>query len=91
LALRARLGSWDSRQKRGAEFYAKLQNAKGGILEGYRAADRGHRRQSRQLRAQGAGMVERRDCRLLTGITLSSEALAVCPSSPMGFDLHFVG
>jgi len=35
--------------------------------------------------------VEAPHCRLLTGITLSSEALAVVPkSSPNGFDLHFV-
>jgi len=37
-------------------------------------------------------MVERRDCRLLTGITLSSEALAVVPKlAEWEFDLHFVG
>ena len=67
-------------QKRGAELYAKLQNAKGGILG----------RPIELLIEDTAGnpancvrkaqeMVERRDCRLLTGITLSSEALAVVP------------
>ena len=74
------LGSVGQQQKRGAEFYAKLQNAKGGILG----------RPIELLIEDTAGnpancvrkaqeMVERHDCRLLTGITLSSEALAVVP------------
>ena len=80
LALTGPLGSVGQQQKRGAEFYAKLQNAKGGLLG----------RQIELLIEDTAGnpatcvrkaqeMVERRDCRLLTGITLSSEALAVVP------------
>src|SRR5215510_14462246 len=80
LALTGPLGSVGQQQKRGAELYAKLQNAKGGILG----------RQIELLIEDTAGnlancvrkaqeMVERRDCRLLTGITLSSEALAVVP------------
>ena len=74
------LGTVGQQQKRGAELYAKLQNAKGGILG----------RPIELLIEDTAGnpancvrkaqeMVERRDCRLLTGITLSSEALAVVP------------
>ena len=77
---RPALGSVGQQQKRGAELYAKLQNAKGGILG----------RPIELLIEDTAGnpancvrkaqeMVERRDCRLLTGITLSSEALAVVP------------
>jgi ABC-type branched-subunit amino acid transport system substrate-binding protein len=80
LALTGALGTVGQQQKRGAEFWAKLQNAKGGILG----------RQIELLIEDTAGnpancvrkaqeMVERRDCRLLTGITLSSEALAVVP------------
>ena len=80
LALTGALGSVGQQQKRGAELYAKLQNAKGGILG----------RPIELLIEDTAGnpancvrkaqeMVERRDCRLLTGITLSSEALAVVP------------
>ena len=80
LALTGALGSVGQQQKRGAELYAKLQNAKGGILG----------RPIELLIEDTAGnpancvrkaqeMVERQDCRLLTGITLSSEALAVVP------------
>src|SRR3981081_3082526 len=74
------LGSVGQQQKRGAELYAKLQNAKGGILG----------RKLELLIEDTAGnpancvrkaqeMVERQNCRLLTGITLSSEALAIVP------------
>jgi branched-chain amino acid transport system substrate-binding protein len=80
LALTGALGSVGQQQKRGAELYAKLQNAKGGILG----------RPIELLIEDTAGnpancvrkaqeMVERYDCRLFTGITLSSEALAVVP------------
>src|SRR5690242_18742311 len=80
LALTGALGSVGQQQKRGAELWAKVQNAKGGILG----------RQIELLIEDTAGnpancvrkaqeMVERRDCRLLTGITLSSEALAIVP------------
>jgi branched-chain amino acid transport system substrate-binding protein len=80
LALTGALGSVGQQQKRGAELYAKLQNAKGGILG----------RPIELLIEDTAGnpancvrkaqeMVERQNCRLLTGITLSSEALAVVP------------
>jgi len=80
LALTGPLGSVGQQQKRGAEFYVKLQNAKGGILG----------RKIELLIEDTAGnpatcvrkaqeMVERYDCRLFTGITLSSEALAIAP------------
>lgn len=80
VALTGPLGSVGQQTKRGAEFWAKLQNAKGGLLG----------RPIELLIEDTAGnpancvrkaqeMVERRDCRLITGITLSSEALAVVP------------
>ena len=80
VALTGPLGTVGQQTKRGAEFWAKLQNAKGGILG----------RPVELLIEDTAGnpancvrkaqeMVERRECRLITGITLSSEALAVVP------------
>jgi ABC-type branched-subunit amino acid transport system substrate-binding protein len=80
LALTGALGSVGQQLKRGAELYVKLQNAKGGILG----------RPIELLIEDTAGnpancvrkaqeMVERQNCRLFTGITLSSEALAVVP------------
>lgn len=80
LALTGALGSVGQQQKRGAELYAKLQNAKGGIAG----------RPIELLIEDTAGnpancvrkaqeMVERHNCRLFTGVTLSSEALAVVP------------
>ncbi|HEX4892694.1 MAG TPA: ABC transporter substrate-binding protein [Hyphomicrobiaceae bacterium] len=80
LALTGPLGSVGQQQKRGAEFHTKVVNAKGGILG----------RKVELLIEDTAGnpatcvrkaqeMVERHDCRLFTGITLSSEALAVVP------------
>jgi branched-chain amino acid transport system substrate-binding protein len=66
--------------KRGAEYFVKERNAKGGVLgrplellvedtQGNPAAC------VRKVQE----MVERHDCRLITGITVSSEALAVVP------------
>ncbi len=80
LALTGALGTVGQQQKRGAEYWAKVTNAKGGILG----------RPIELLIEDTAGnpancvrkaqeMVERRGCRLLTGITLSSEALAIVP------------
>lgn len=80
LALTGTLGSVGQQQKRGAELWAKIINAKGGLLG----------RPIELLIEDTAGnpancvrkaqeMVERHNCRLLTGITLSSEALAVVP------------
>jgi branched-chain amino acid transport system substrate-binding protein len=79
-ALTGPLGSVGQQTKRGAEFYAKVQNAKGGILG----------RKIELLIEDTAGnpancvrkaqeMVERHGVRLFTGLTLSSEALAVVP------------
>jgi len=80
LALTGPLGSVGQQQKRGAELYAKLQNEKGGLIG----------RKIELLIEDTVGnpatcvrkaqeMVERHDCRLFTGITLSSEALAIVP------------
>jgi len=80
LALTGPLGSVGQQQKRGAELYAKVQNANGGILG----------RKIELLIEDTVGnpaacvrkaqeMVERQDCHLFTGITLSSEALAIVP------------
>jgi branched-chain amino acid transport system substrate-binding protein len=80
LALTGPLGSVGQQQKRGAEFHTKWINDKGGILG----------RKVELLVEDTAGnpatcvrkaqeMVERQDCRLFTGVTLSSEALAVVP------------
>jgi len=79
-ALTGPLGSVGQQTKRGAEFYATVQNAKGGILG----------RKIELLIEDTAGnpancvrkaqeMVERHGVRLFTGLTLSSEALAVVP------------
>lgn len=80
LALTGPLGSVGQQQKRGAEMWAKVTNDKGGLIG----------RKIELLIEDTAGnpancvrkaqeMVERHDCRLFTGITLSSEALAVVP------------
>ncbi len=80
LALTGALGSVGQQLKRGAELYAKLQNAKGGIA-GRRIEllieDTAGNPATCVRKAQE--MVERQNCRLFTGITLSSEALAVVP------------
>lgn len=80
LALTGPLGSVGQQQKRGAEFHAKYINDKGGILG----------RKIELLIEDTVGnpatcvrkaqeMVERHNVRLFTGITLSSEALAIVP------------
>jgi branched-chain amino acid transport system substrate-binding protein len=80
LALTGPLGSVGQQQKRGAELYAKVQNAKGGWL-GKKIEllieDTAGNPAACVRKAQE--MVERQDCRLFTGITLSSEALAIVP------------
>jgi branched-chain amino acid transport system substrate-binding protein len=80
LALTGPLGSVGQQQKRGAELYAKIQNAKGGWL-GKKIEllieDTAGNPATCVRKAQE--MVERQDCRLFTGITLSSEALAIVP------------
>jgi ABC-type branched-subunit amino acid transport system substrate-binding protein len=80
LALTGALGSVGQQLKRGAELYVKLQNAKGGILGRpivLLIEDTAGNPANCVRKAQE--MVERQNCRLLTGITLSSEALAVVP------------
>ena len=80
LALTGPLGSVGQQLKRGGEAWAKAQNAKGGIIG----------RPIELLIEDTAGnpadcvrkaqeMVERDGCNIFTGITLSSEALAVAP------------
>ena len=80
LALTGPLGSVGQQLKRGGELWAKAQNAAGGLLG----------RQIKLLIEDTAGnpadavrkaqeMVERDGCNIFTGITLSSEALAVVP------------
>ena len=80
LALTGPLGSVGQQQKRGAELYAKIQNDKGGWL-GKKIEllieDTVGNPATCVRKAQE--MVERHDCRLFTGITLSSEALAIVP------------
>src|SRR6516162_11737697 len=80
LTLTGPLGSVGQQQKRGAELYAKVQNAKGGWL-GKKIEllieDTAGNPAACVRKAQE--MVERENCRLFTGITLSSEALAVVP------------
>src|SRR5215467_11575437 len=80
LASTGALGSVGQQQKRGAEFWAKVQNAKGGILGRpiqLLIEDTAGNPANTVRKAQE--MVERENCRLFTGITLSSEALAVVP------------
>jgi branched-chain amino acid transport system substrate-binding protein len=80
LALTGPLGSVGQQLKRGGEMWAKVRNATGGLLgrpiqpliedTGGNPADAVRKSQE---------MVERDKCNILTGITLSSEALAVAP------------
>src|SRR5437879_6239186 len=78
MALTGALGTVGQQQKRGAEFWAKVQNAKGGILG----------RPIELLIEDTAGnpancvrkaqeMVERNNCSLFTRIILSAEEVAV--------------
>ena len=80
LALTGPLGSVGQQLKRGGELWAKTQNSKGGLTG----------RQIQLLIEDTSGnpadavckaqeMVERDGCNIFTGITLSSEALAVVP------------
>jgi branched-chain amino acid transport system substrate-binding protein len=85
LALTGPLGSVGQQLKRGGELWAKAQNANGGLVG----------RQIRLLIEDTGGnpadavrkaqeMVERDGCNIFTGITLSSEALAVVPKLESG-------
>src|SRR3954452_7992919 len=80
LALTGPLGSVGDQMRRGAELWARTENAKGGVIgrpiELF-ISDTGGDPATCVRKAQEA--VEREECRLLFGMTLSSEALAVVP------------
>jgi branched-chain amino acid transport system substrate-binding protein len=79
-ALTGALGPVGQQMKRGAEYFTKVQNAKGGLLGRpveYIIEDTGGD-PATSVRKAGE-MVERYNARLLMGMTLSSEALAVVP------------
>jgi branched-chain amino acid transport system substrate-binding protein len=79
-ALTGPSGEVGTQMRRGAEFWAKSVNAKGGLLGRpieLHVQDTGGDPASCVRKAQEA--VERDGCRLLFGMTLSSEALAVVP------------
>ncbi|HZT87495.1 MAG TPA: ABC transporter substrate-binding protein [Stellaceae bacterium] len=80
LALTGPLGSVGQQLKRGCELWVKVQNAKGGLLGRpiqLLVEDTGGNPADAVRKAQE--MVERDRCNIFTGITLSSEALAVVP------------
>ena len=80
LALTGPLGSVGEQMRRGAELWAKTVNAKGGVIGRpiqLFISDTGGDPATCVRKAQEA--VEREDCHLLFGMTLSSEALAVVP------------
>jgi branched-chain amino acid transport system substrate-binding protein len=80
LALTGPLGSVGQQLKRGCELWTKVQNAKGGLLGRpiqLLVEDTGGNPADAVRKAQE--MVERDGCTIFTGITLSSEALAVVP------------
>jgi branched-chain amino acid transport system substrate-binding protein len=80
LALTGPLGSVGQQLKRGGELWAKDRNAKGGLLGRQiklLIEDTGGNPADAVRKAQE--MVERDGCNIFTGITLSSEALAVAP------------
>jgi branched-chain amino acid transport system substrate-binding protein len=80
LALTGPLGSVGQQLKRGGELWAKVQNAKGGLIGRQiqlLIEDTGGNPADAVRKAQE--MVERDGCNIFTGITLSSEALAVVP------------
>jgi len=79
-ALTGPAGEVGAQMRRGAEFWAKQVNAKGGLLGRpvqLFIQDTGGDPASCVRKAQE--LVEREGCRLLFGMTLSSEALAVVP------------
>jgi branched-chain amino acid transport system substrate-binding protein len=80
LALTGPLGQVGEQMRRGAELWKKQQNAKGGLIGRpieILIADTGGDPATCVRKAQE--FVERDGCRLLFGMTLSSEALAVVP------------
>jgi branched-chain amino acid transport system substrate-binding protein len=80
LAQTGPLGSVGQQLKRGGELWAKVHNAKGGLIGRQiqlLIEDTGGNPADAVRKAQE--MVERDGCNIFTGITLSSEALAVVP------------
>ena len=80
LALTGPLGSVGQEQKNGAELWAKVTNAKGGLLGRpiqLFITDTGGDPATCVRKAQE--LVERDNCHVFFGMTLSSEALAVVP------------
>jgi branched-chain amino acid transport system substrate-binding protein len=80
LALTGPAGEVGAQMRRGAEFWARQTNAKGGLLGRpieLNVQDTGGDPAACVRKAQE--VVERDGCRLLFGMTLSSEALAVVP------------
>jgi branched-chain amino acid transport system substrate-binding protein len=80
LALTGPLGSVGQQMKNGAELWAKIENAKGGLLGRpiqLFVTDTGGDPATCVRKAQE--LVERENCHVFFGMTLSSEALAVVP------------
>ena len=80
LALTGPLGSVGQEMKNGAELWAKVENAKGGLLGRpveLHITDTGGDPATCVRKAQE--LVERDNCHVFFGMTLSSEALAVVP------------
>jgi branched-chain amino acid transport system substrate-binding protein len=80
LALAGPLGSVGQQMKNGAELWAKIENAKGGLLGRpiqLFVTDTGGDPATCVRKAQE--LVERENCHVFFGMTLSSEALAVVP------------
>jgi branched-chain amino acid transport system substrate-binding protein len=80
LALTGPLGSVGQEMKNGAQLWAKVENAKGGLLgrpiELYITDTAGD---PATCVRKAQELVERENCRVFFGMTLSSEALAVVP------------
>ena len=80
LALTGPLGSVGQQMRHGAEFWAKWQNAKGGLLgRPIELSSPIPPATPPTCVRKAQEVVERDGCRLLFGMTLSSEALAVVP------------
>ena len=82
LALTGPLGSVGQEMKNGAQLWAKVENAKGGLLgrpiELFITDTAGD---PATCVRKAQELVERENCRVFFGMTLSSEALAVVPET----------